>query len=218
MQGQRRLRRIFMFDGIFPRKRLKGKKTALLTFDAVRTTLELAHESADVFPPLKSALGAVVAVCNLADRVAAFDTDSETLAWRCIAMLDTIYTSIEGTSPDALPPDMLHNIVQFEQLLTEIQNTMEKCLQKCRLRRVLHLRRHESQLAKFTSKLDSAAEVFAIGAMTGQSVALANQTVALAHIEEEVKKISVVSSALEKSNIQLHDQVRSLQLTVVFLD
>ncbi|KAJ7661807.1 hypothetical protein B0H17DRAFT_1185126 [Mycena rosella] len=121
MQGQRRPRRLFALYGFFPHKRPKGATTrTALTLDALRTTLELVNGSADVCPPLKSAVGAVVGVCNLADRVAVFDTNAEALVWRSITILDTIYNSVDGTNPGLIPPHLLHNIVQFEQLLTEI--------------------------------------------------------------------------------------------------
>jgi hypothetical protein len=38
-----------------------------LSFDAIRTSLNDLKDSTDVFPPLKSAVGAVLAVWDLAD-------------------------------------------------------------------------------------------------------------------------------------------------------
>ncbi|KAJ6476069.1 hypothetical protein DFH09DRAFT_1216685 [Mycena vulgaris] len=61
---------------------------------------------------------------------------------------------------------MLQEIVKFEQLLREISAAMKGQLKAGRFRRVLHLRRHESQLAGFTSRLDAVSEAFKIGSST----------------------------------------------------
>ncbi|KAJ7082487.1 hypothetical protein C8R44DRAFT_823015 [Mycena epipterygia] len=209
MQAKRQPRRFFALRGFSPHTRPIG--SFLLTLDAVRTSLELVKDSADVCPPLKSAAGAVVAVCNLADRVAASDTNAETLAWRAVTILDTIYNSVDATDPNAkVPPQLLHHLLQFEQLLTEICTAMKNITKKGRLHRAFHLRRNESQLAKFTARLDSTAQIFTIATMS-------SQTASLGRIEDAVEKVSSVSSALEQSNIHLRGQVRCLQLTVVFL-
>ncbi|KAF7367823.1 hypothetical protein MSAN_00846700 [Mycena sanguinolenta] len=182
-----------------------------LTWDAIRTALEIVNDSADVCPPLKSAVGGVVALCNLAERLSACDENAEMLVWRSVTILDTIYSSID---PDThtIPAHFLHGILQFEKVINEIRTAMEAITKKNRALRVLHLRRDESQLTKFTSRLDSAAEVFTIHSTT-------IQTMALARIEEKVEGVSVVASAVEHSNISLHNRVERLQLqvAVVFL-
>ncbi|KAJ7686298.1 hypothetical protein B0H17DRAFT_1072228 [Mycena rosella] len=223
MQGQHRPRRRFALQGFFPPRRRKGASAAAISLNAVRTTLELVECSADVCPPLKSAVGAVVAICKLADRIAASDADAGRLAWRAVTILDAIYNSIDAQKSDAIPPHLLNNVVQFEQLLIEIHTAM-KGIKTKGIRRLLHLRRNESQLATFNAQLDAAAQVFTIGTMTSQTVSLAHidgrmqsQAVSLAHIQEIVEKVSTVSSALEHSNVQLRGQVRFLQITTVFL-
>jgi len=208
-------RRFFLLP---PRKRRKGSKTTLLTLDAVRLSLELVNDSADACPALKSAVGAVVALCNLADRVAASSEDAKALAWRAVTILDIIYQSVDANNE--IPSHLLHSIVQFEQLVIEIQTAMEATIKKKRVLRVLHLRRNEAQLAKFTAQLDSAAEAFTIGNITVQTMSLAcieDKILALARIEDKVESISAVASAVEHSNILLHDEIKYLRLTVVFL-
>ncbi|KAF7367822.1 hypothetical protein MSAN_00846600 [Mycena sanguinolenta] len=171
-----------------------------LTWDTIRTALELVNDSADVCPPLKSAAGGVVALCNLAERLAACDENAEMLAWRSVTILDTIYHSID---PDAhtIPVHFLDGILQFEKVINEIRTAMEAITKKNRVLRVLHLRRNESQLAKFTTRLDSATEVFTIHSM-----------MSLARIEDKVEGVSVVASTIEHSNNLLHNRVELLQL------
>ncbi|KAJ6603464.1 hypothetical protein DFH09DRAFT_394036 [Mycena vulgaris] len=221
MQARRGPRRLFALYGFLRHKLRPASTTTLLTLDAVRTSLEVVKESSDVFPPLKSALGAVIALCALADRISASDANAEALAWRAVTILDTIYNSVNPTDPGNVPPQLLHNIEQFERLLTTIYTAMDSIARIGRIRRVLNLRQTESELAKFAARLDSAAETFAIGTMTLQSVSLAR-------IQDAVETVTVISSGLEQSNaqlcgqilvlqVQLRRQIRVLQLTAVFL-
>ncbi|KAF7367667.1 hypothetical protein MSAN_00830400 [Mycena sanguinolenta] len=211
MEARGQLRRLFRLPR---RKRPKeGSKyssaAARLTWDAIRTALEVVNELADVLPPLKSAVGGVVAVCNLAERLAACDGNAEMLAWRSVTILDTIYRTID---PDinAIPAHFLDGIQHFETLINEIRTAMEAITKKNRGLRVMHLRRNESQLAKFTARLDSAAEIFAIHSITVQ-------TMSLARIED---KVEGVSATIEHSNNLLHDRIEKVlqvQVTVAFL-
>ncbi|KAF7367826.1 hypothetical protein MSAN_00847000 [Mycena sanguinolenta] len=182
---------------------------ARLSWDAVRTALELVNDSADVFPPLKSAVGGVVALCNLAERLAACNADAEILVWRSVAILDTIYQSMDPDT-NTIPAHFLDGILRFETLINEIRTAMEAITKKSRALRVLHLRRNESQLAKFTARLDSAAEVFAIHSMTVQ-------TMSLARVENKVEGVSVVASTIEHSNVLLRNQIESLQLQMAIV-
>ncbi|KAJ7362809.1 hypothetical protein DFH08DRAFT_326926 [Mycena albidolilacea] len=188
MNGQDRFRRLSRF---LPRKRWKESTAVLLTWDAVRTSLEVVLSSADICPPLKSAVGGVIALCNIAERAAACDENAEILIWRAVAILDTMYQSIDTNAP--IPSHLLNGMVQFEQLILEIRLAMKVMLKRKRVLSVLHLRRSESQLAKFTARLDSVAEVFTIGSMTVQ-------TMSLCRIEDKVESVSQVTSALERSN------------------
>ncbi|KAJ7479684.1 hypothetical protein FB451DRAFT_163858 [Mycena latifolia] len=187
-----------------PRGRHKGRVTSAatstecttlaLSSDAIRTSLNLLKEAADVFPPLKSAAGGVLAVWDLADRVSASDENAQALAWRAVGILDAIYNAVGGgTSP--IPPSMLADIVKFEALLREISTAMNEQLKQGRLRRVLHLRKRESGLARFTSRLDAASEAFKIGSSTRVEMASTRVELASTRVELAVEKIQADVSA-----------------------
>ncbi|KAK7007862.1 hypothetical protein R3P38DRAFT_2552402 [Favolaschia claudopus] len=194
------------------RKRWKGSTLPNpkphLTWDAIRTSLEVLNGAADVCGPLKSATGAIIALCNIVDRVAACDSKTEQLAFRAVTLLDTIYNSIP--EQDTIPSHLLQSIAQFELVVNEIITEIEPTANTRRITRVLRLRRTESRIAEFTERLDSAAEALTIKNMT-------LHTMSLVRIEDKVETVSAVATALEHSNTLLHDQVKSLQLTVVFL-
>lgn len=68
-----------------PRGRHKGRSAPTVTeettpvSDAARLALNLVREAADVFPPLKSVSGGVLAVWDLADRLSASDENATAL-------------------------------------------------------------------------------------------------------------------------------------------
>ncbi|KAJ6611946.1 hypothetical protein B0H10DRAFT_333099 [Mycena sp. CBHHK59/15] len=64
-------------EPVFPEHRIPDPSSMTLTSDAILTSLNLLKESADVFPPLKSVVGGVIAVWNLAERVAALDEEAQ---------------------------------------------------------------------------------------------------------------------------------------------
>ncbi|KAJ6476066.1 hypothetical protein DFH09DRAFT_1293207 [Mycena vulgaris] len=226
-----------------PRERHKGRAAPVpppldntapsflaLSSDSIRTSLDILRDSADVFPPLKSAVGGVLAVWNLADRVSMSDDNARALAWHTVGILDVIYNAVGGVNSASISPGMLQEIVKFEQLLHEISAAMEGQLKAGRFRRILHLRRHESQLAGFSSRLDAASEAFKIGSSTRGELAVnhvgsaVNRVgSAVNRVELAVDKIQAGASStaalailLEENNIRLHGEVQRLRTVVLF--
>ncbi|KAJ7479619.1 hypothetical protein FB451DRAFT_1239417 [Mycena latifolia] len=201
-----------------PRGRHKGRVASVatstdectilaLSSDAIRTSLNLLKEAADVFPPLKSAAGGVLAVWDLADRVSASDENAQALAWRVVGILDAIYNAVGGgTSP--IPPSMLADIVKFEALLRDISTAMEEQLKQGRLRRVLHLRKREGRLARFTSRLDAASEAFKLAVEKIQADVSATAA--------DVSSTAALVVVVEQSNIRLRGEVQVLRTVVLF--
>ncbi|KAJ7841103.1 hypothetical protein B0H14DRAFT_2587114 [Mycena olivaceomarginata] len=128
---------------------------------------------------------------SLPQRVEASAVDAEMLAWRAFTILDEMYNSVGDTNPDTLPLQLLHSIFRFEQVLNEICDEMKCITTKGTMDRLLRLSRNESQLAKFTAKLDSAAQAFTIGLISSQNITLAFA----------VDKFSTMSSSVEQSHV-----------------
>jgi len=173
----------------------------------IREFLNLVKESTDVFPPLKSAVGGVLAVWDLADRVSEFDENAKALARRAVGIFDVIYTAVGGAS--AISPGMLQDILKFEELLREISTAMEALLELGPFRRVLYLRKHESQLARFASRLDAASEAFKIGSSTRVEMAVEK-------MQADFASTAALASALEDTNIRLRGEVQVLRTVVLF--
>ncbi|KAJ7689722.1 hypothetical protein B0H17DRAFT_1066122 [Mycena rosella] len=194
-----------------------------LSSDAIRESLSLLKDSADAFPPLKSAVGGVLAVWDLAERVSASDENAQALAHRVTGILDTISKSVGKTG--SVSPEMQREIDKFNALLDEISAAMKGHLKAGRLRRVLHLRRQESRLAQFTARLDAAAEAFKIGSSARTELASARieststrVELALEKIQANVSSTVTLAISLEQSNIRLRGEVKVLRQTqTVFL-
>ncbi|KAJ7790746.1 hypothetical protein B0H14DRAFT_2938345 [Mycena olivaceomarginata] len=133
-----------------------------LPSDKIRTSLNVLKDSTDVFLPFKSAVGAVLAVWDLVDRVSAFDQHAKGLARRALCILITIYDA-GGGGAGPISAAMLNAIVTFEGLLRDISAAMKEGLESGWLRRVQHLLKRESRLAPFTARLDVTSEVFKTG-------------------------------------------------------
>ncbi|KAJ7900535.1 hypothetical protein B0H13DRAFT_2275335 [Mycena leptocephala] len=190
--------------------------------EAIRTALALLKESTDVFPPLKSAVGGVLAVWDLADRISASDENAQLLAWRLVGILDTIYNAVTAEA-SAISPGMLQDILKFEELLREISTAMAAQLKPGRFRRVLRLRKDESRLARFTSRLDAASEAFKIRSSTRVELTMqkmqadfSSTASVIEHTNVAVEKIQALTSVLEQANIRLRGEVHVLRSIVLF--
>ncbi|KAJ7689721.1 hypothetical protein B0H17DRAFT_1066115 [Mycena rosella] len=208
-----------------------GLPFAALSSDALRESLTLLKDSTDVFPPLKSAVGGVLAVWDLAERVSASDENAQALARRAVGILDVIYKAVGGAGP--VSPELLQEMVKFEELLREISAAMEEYLKAGRVRRVLYLRKQESRLTQFTARLDVAAEAFKIGSSTRTELASTRIESTSTRIESTSIRIESTSSrvelalenlqadmvtlavGLEQSNIRLRGEVKFLSQTIV---
>ncbi|KAJ7740457.1 hypothetical protein DFH07DRAFT_965345 [Mycena maculata] len=190
--------------------------------DAIQIFIHLLNKSADACPPLKSAAGGVLAVWDLADRVSASDGNAQVLAWRALDILDTIYNAV-GDGSHRIPPGMLPEIQKFEKLLLEISAAMEAQLKPGWARRVLHLRRHESELARFTSRLIAVSEAFKIGSSARVELAVdkiqgssTRVELAVVKIQADVSSTAALAGILEQSNIRLRTEVHVLRTVVLF--
>ncbi|KAJ7754334.1 hypothetical protein DFH07DRAFT_773734 [Mycena maculata] len=184
-----------------------------LTSDTIRTSLDLLNKSADACPLLKSA--GVLAVWDLVNasnlcslpicneglidpgqHVSASDENAQVLAWHAVGILDAIYNVVEeGTR--CIPPGMFPETLKFEALLLKIRAAMEAQLKPGWACHVLRLRRHESGLARFTSRPDAASEAFKIGASTRVELAVDTIQGSSTRVESVVDKIQRSSTRVE---------------------
>ncbi|KAJ7930877.1 hypothetical protein B0H13DRAFT_2309179 [Mycena leptocephala] len=112
--------------------------------DLLSTSLLALKESADAFPPLKSAVGGRAKHSKAGARNIALGTS---------AILDVIADAVPHAS---LIPSMILSIERFTRLLDEIESSMDAIALTGRFSRVIHLNRDERALQDIRTKLDDA--------------------------------------------------------------
>ncbi|KAJ6463147.1 hypothetical protein C8R47DRAFT_1157762 [Mycena vitilis] len=128
--------------------------------DVLSTTLIALKESAEVFPPLQSAVAGVIAVWDIAKRAKLAKTHASDIALRTEKILYIIVDAVPDF--EAITQPMLRSIERFTALLNEIHGTMEEMGHSGRLSRVIHLNRNEQTLLDIKAQLDDAYRDFSV--------------------------------------------------------
>ncbi|KAJ7918530.1 hypothetical protein B0H13DRAFT_288101 [Mycena leptocephala] len=186
----------------FPRAKLKfgpARSNLRSTLpDVLWTSLRALNESSDAFPVLKSAVGAVVSICDIAQRAKHSKSDACGIALRTKEILDVVADAVPD--PLAIPPLMLQSIMRFTNLLDEIRPRLEAIALTTVISRVLHLNRNERLLQGIKAQLDDAYRDL-VAAST-------------LRVEVQQTKIAVQQTKLSVQQTQLYVQQTQTQLDV----
>ncbi|KAJ7779007.1 hypothetical protein B0H16DRAFT_802385 [Mycena metata] len=128
--------------------------------DIISTSLVALKESADAFPPLKSAVGGVLAVWDVAQRAKHSKADAHAIALRTQTILDMMADALPD--PSAIPPAMLSSIERFTLLLDEICTSMEVLTRSSGVFRLANLNCNERLLQEIKDQLDEAYRDFQV--------------------------------------------------------
>ncbi|KAK7063421.1 hypothetical protein R3P38DRAFT_2818543 [Favolaschia claudopus] len=149
---------------LFPTAKIKTKLRSISSQasstlpEVALTALHVLAESADAFPPLKSAVGGVRALCHIAQRAKHFKSDAIAVALRSKQVLDTIADAVPDGSQ--IPQPMLQSIDRFTLLLDDVRLEMEELARTGMVSRLLHVDRNEQTLGNIRSRLDNAYQDF----------------------------------------------------------
>ncbi|KAH8797131.1 hypothetical protein DL96DRAFT_1642738 [Flagelloscypha sp. PMI_526] len=140
-------------------KRLKPQLSSSNGKDLALTGLRQLKESSDAFPPLKSAVGAVLQIFVLSDDLKYQREAAEELCLRChriIGILEAFVISLPSSDPKLLSPPFLSDLERFDRVLHNILSEMQSLQKKqTSLRwRISHLNRTRDTLSRFQSELD----------------------------------------------------------------
>ncbi|KAJ7751467.1 hypothetical protein B0H14DRAFT_433864 [Mycena olivaceomarginata] len=135
-------------------KSLPYSTSAAAVSDLFSTALLALKESADAFPPLKSAVGGVLVVTDIAQRAKHSKADALDIAHRTEGILNVIADAVPDPSTISTP--MLQSIERFTMLLDEISGAMEAIALCGRISRVVHLNRNERAMRDIKVRLDNA--------------------------------------------------------------
>ncbi|KAJ7289143.1 hypothetical protein C8J57DRAFT_426932 [Mycena rebaudengoi] len=120
--------------------------------DILWTSLCALKDSADAFPPLKSAVGGVVALWEIAERAKHSKADARDIALRTQEIIDVIADAVPDGSK--IPLAMLQSIERFTLMLEEIRVSMEVITLTGGVSRVVHLSENERTVQDIKVRLD----------------------------------------------------------------
>ncbi|KAJ7721287.1 hypothetical protein B0H16DRAFT_1738330 [Mycena metata] len=195
--------------GTKPRVKLKlslksGPARALP--DILSTSLVALKESADAFPPLKSAVGGVLAVCEIAHRAKHSKAAARDIALRAKEILEVIADAVPD--PSAIPPPMLHDIERFKFLLNDIRSQMEGMMLTSVLSRLVRLNRNEDALQSIKARLDDAYWDFLAASGLRVEVQQGTITALQTHIVDQQKHLAEQQVQLAEQQAQTTIAVR----------
>ncbi|KAJ7885237.1 hypothetical protein B0H13DRAFT_2045215 [Mycena leptocephala] len=145
--------------------RINGGSAAAACSDIALTSLTALRESADVFPPLKSVVGGVLALWNTAERVKTSRERARALSRRAYKVLEVLTDAVPD--PSNIHPSMLVSIQRFDDVLREARDAIDPLTKRRRfLSSVLSANRDEATLELFNRRLDESFQSFTIGGLT----------------------------------------------------
>ncbi|KAJ7087464.1 hypothetical protein C8R44DRAFT_991335 [Mycena epipterygia] len=149
--------------------------------DVLWTSLLALKEYTDAFPPLKTTVGGIVALLEIAEEI-----------------LDLIADAVPDAS--AIPLPLLKSIERFILLLNEIRCRMETIVLTGGVSRVMHLNRNERVLQDIKAQLDDAYRDFLAASALRLEVQQAHLTAQQAHL-------TIQQTQLAARQVQTHKDV-----------
>ncbi|KAJ6497434.1 hypothetical protein C8R45DRAFT_982893 [Mycena sanguinolenta] len=177
-----------------PSNQTPGSHSTSTFSDVTWISLCALRDSADAFPPLKSAVGGVVALWEIAERAKNSKTDAREIALRTKEVVDVIADAVPDGSD--ISPSMLQSIVRFTVALEEIRVSVAAIALTRGFSRLAHLRRNEETLRGIKARLDYEYQLFL--AASALRLELQQQRIAVEQEQQQLRTqsdIKVVSAA-----------------------
>ncbi|KAF7355811.1 hypothetical protein MVEN_00909300 [Mycena venus] len=166
--------------------------------DVMWNSLCALRDSADAFPPLKSVVGGVVALWEIAERAKNSKTDARDIALQARDILNVIADAVPDESDITLP--MLKSIERFTIALDEIRSSMAAIALTGGLSRFTHLRGNERMVQEIKARLDHEYRIFlaasALRAELQQKRIAAQQAQHQMRTQSDIKMVSAASDTL----------------------
>ncbi|KAJ7256141.1 hypothetical protein B0H12DRAFT_1112583 [Mycena haematopus] len=169
--------------------------------DVLWTSVLALNESADAFPPLKSVVGGVVAIWQVAERTRHCKSDARAIALRVKDIIDVVADAVPDGSE--ISPPMLDSIFRFSLLLDDILRAMEGVSRASPISGFVHLNRNEGLLERFKTKLDDAYRDF----LTASTLRLEIQQTQLA---KQQKQLAIQQNRFAAQQAESHLQLETV--------
>ncbi|KAJ7864313.1 hypothetical protein B0H14DRAFT_2736672 [Mycena olivaceomarginata] len=179
---------------------LSSRPSATLP-DLLETTLLALKEASDAFPPLKSAVGGVVALRDIAERAKHSKSDARDIAEQTIKILAVIASTVPDRS--VIPSLLQSRIESLIDLLDEVRSSMEILAHTRGVSRLVHLNRNERTLSSIKARLDDEYRGFLVASA----------------LQVEAQQAELVKQQLEtaKQQAQLADQQMQLSIQQAYI-
>ncbi|KAJ7920198.1 hypothetical protein B0H13DRAFT_1867831 [Mycena leptocephala] len=168
-------------------KPVQSSRASSTLSDVLWTSVLALKESADAFPPLKSAVSGVIALFDIAERAKHSKSDALTIALRTKEIMDVVADAVPD--PSKISPPMLLSIERFSMeahrffsLLQEINCSMQTIALTGGVSRVMHLNRNERVLKAIKARVDDTYRDF----LAAAAIRIEVQQTALAVRQEKI--------------------------------
>ncbi|KAJ6556775.1 hypothetical protein DFH09DRAFT_1280205 [Mycena vulgaris] len=148
---------------------MRRTRSTRITKDALaatKVTLNAIQASTDAFPPLKSAVSAVIVVFELSEKAKSNKKGCAHIAERSAQLVQDIWRQTKDFNV-ALPAEVEKSVVQIEKLFKEIQEFFEGLKKENFLERFARQDRNKSQVEEYGRLLDEAMSHFSINMELG---------------------------------------------------
>ncbi|KAJ7206156.1 hypothetical protein C8J57DRAFT_1734461 [Mycena rebaudengoi] len=178
----------------WPKAKLKPPNRTPALPDVLWTSLHALKESADAFPPLKSAVGGVVAIWHIAERAKRSRTEARDIALRTKKIVDLIADAVPD--PSEIPLSMLLSIDRFTFALDEIRCGMEAIELSGSLSCLVHLNHHDRTIQGIKTRLDAEYRDFLAASALRVEVQQAANALIQAQMQSDIKMVSASTDSL----------------------
>lgn len=178
--------------------------------DVALTSLNAIYDSADAFPPLKSAAGGVLALLRTVERVKASRKKAKALSERAVQVFEALEKALPANRA-TIPPSMIANIKQFQDTVLDIHRALEP-LTRQRLP-FSRLNRNEGALDALKQRLDDAYQSFTAATVTRielKTVAVQRELTAIKHQAAIIQRSIQDQEAVTQRLAQVLDLFQSL--------
>ncbi|KAJ7913726.1 hypothetical protein B0H13DRAFT_2465735 [Mycena leptocephala] len=173
-------------------------------FAATKVTLNALQASTDAFPPLKSAVSAVIVLLELREKAKSNKKGCEHIAKRSAQLVQDIWRQTKDFGV-ALPGEVEGSVVQIGELFIEIERFFEELTKENLWERLARQDRNQSQVEEYGRLLDEAMLHFSINLELGTH-RLHLESVAADR--ERHAAVLAVSQMSESERVQLLTQIR----------
>ncbi|KAJ7257634.1 hypothetical protein C8J57DRAFT_1472589 [Mycena rebaudengoi] len=161
--------------------------------DLAWISLHALKDSADAFPPLKSAVGGVLALWEVTERAKHSRIEAHSIALRTKDIIDLI----ADAAPDGrIPPHMVQSIERFKFVLDEIRAKVEVITATGSFSRLVHLRDTERTIQDIQTRLEKEYRDFLAASALRVEVQQTTMMQSQEHIQADIGKVSMTSDQL----------------------